>query len=834
MNILKMEKIRTYRIWVVAGRPRAPENIFFINYKTAKKCFMKRLKQLSRDYENAEILSAVRMAEIDKNCFWRLVRKARKSNSSSVNGIRNKDDKVVHEIDEVLNVWKHHFEKLGTPKVSNHYDNDHYNRVTERVKNHLISKDGADLFLSNHFTMEELMCAIRTLNRNKAPGFDRITSEHIKYAGAPLWNVLLLLYNHMLDLEYVPVCCRTGVQVPLYKGKDTCALDPNNYRGITLLSVFNKIFEILIWKRLHVWWEENSVVSDLQFACKKGLSCTHAAFLLKETVATSLEAGDKCYVAFYDVAKAFDTVWIDGLFVQLWDAGIQGKLWRMLYLCYCNFRCCARVGGHVSTWYQLKCGIHQGGYMSLIKYTAFINSLLKAMQQLKVCCKIYRTPSAPVGYADDIAACCRLKNDLDKVMTAVDNHGRTWRYEFNAKKSGVLVFGETKREHERNSGNRNFLLGTERVMEKESYDHLGVKACIFENDTVGMEERLAKGRRTLNATSGLGIRNNGLTTYACCVIFWSIVIPIATFGSELWILDDRSITLLETFQVFVGRRIQRLFSKSPRVSAYFSLGWVRVERYIEIKKLLFLHSVLSRDLNDITKIIFIERAKKYFDNMEICSVNSCRSTVYDLLNTASTFGIINDVREMVYRNLEWSRAHWRTKLWKRAWELEDVYWCLKSRCHKSLDLLSQICTTTRYAIWWQIADKSPHLMRECETMIRLLCHASLLKTDDVRLKSLTMATRFCTLCDNSSMDDARHMVMECPGLQSRRTIMFTAIDSILEEYGCAHDILVGDIFLILMGKPVVNAPMDAMEKIWICSGKNISSMYRSKMIDGIG
>ena len=352
------------------------------------------------------------------------------------------------------------------------------------------------------------------------------------------------------------------------------------------------------------------------------------------------------------------------------------------------------------------------------------------------------------------------------------NHGRTWRYDFNAKKSGVLVFGEGKREHERNKINRNFLLGTERVMEKESYDHLGIKAFIYENDTAGIEERLAKGRHTLNAASGLGIRNNGLTIYACCVIFWCIVIPIATFGAELWILDEKCINLLEAFQVFVGRRIQRLFSKSPRISAYFSLGWMRVERFIEIKKLLFIHSILSRDNGDTTKTIFVERAKKYFDNVEVCSMNSFRSSVYDLLNTADTFGIINDIRNMVYRNVEWGRAHWREKLWKRAWELEDVYWCVKSRCHRSLELLSEICTTTRYVIWWQLADKSPNLMRDCESMVKILCHASLLKVDDVRLKRLPVAAKFCTLCDLGSVDDAKHMVMECPSLQPRRNIMF--------------------------------------------------------------
>ena len=111
-------------------------------------------------------------------------------------------------------------------------------------------------------------------------------------------------------------------------------------------------------------------------------------------------------MAFYDVAKAFDTVWIDGLFVQLWDMGI----------------CCARVQGHVSDWYHLKCGIHQGGYMSLIKYTAFINSLITKIKDSYVCCRIYRTPITPVGYADDLAACCRSEDNLNRVMHLVGDH----------------------------------------------------------------------------------------------------------------------------------------------------------------------------------------------------------------------------------------------------------------------------------------------------------------------------------------------------------------------------------------------------------------------------
>ena len=51
-------------------------------------------------------------------------------------------------------------------------------------------------------------------------------------------------------LEYIHDYCLRGMQVPLYNGKNTCMLDPNNYRGITLLLVLNKIIEILIWRRM--------------------------------------------------------------------------------------------------------------------------------------------------------------------------------------------------------------------------------------------------------------------------------------------------------------------------------------------------------------------------------------------------------------------------------------------------------------------------------------------------------------------------------------------------------------------------------------------------------
>ena len=368
------------------------------------------------------------------------------------------------------------------------------------------------------------------------------------------------LFNSIRGNECIPTCFKRGVQVPLYKGNDSCILDPNNYRDITLLPTFNKLLEILIWQRIKGWWSEHRIISELQGACRTGCSCIHTSVNLRETLATSMENSNKCFVAFFDVAKAFDTVWIDGLFKQIYDIGIKGKTWRLLYRGYLDFKCCVKLANTYSDWYRLQTGIHQGGFMSLMKYTIFIDSLLVKLKRENICCKILNIPSTPLGYADDVATACLSKTKIDRAMDIVYSHGCTWRYQLNAKKSGVLVLGEDRTEHLRNSGDRVFRLGPNRVKERISYEHVGIQNSIFTDDYSGIEDRISKGRRSFNAVTGIGIRRGGLTIATCSVIFWSIVVPTALYGCEMWVLDQHSLGMIETFQNFVGKRIQQVTS----------------------------------------------------------------------------------------------------------------------------------------------------------------------------------------------------------------------------------------------------------------------------------
>ena len=73
MSGLKHNKVETYRFWVDAGRPRDPYNQLYSEYKQAKKNFSSSLRDLARQYENEEVIKAVKTAELIRNSFWNLV-----------------------------------------------------------------------------------------------------------------------------------------------------------------------------------------------------------------------------------------------------------------------------------------------------------------------------------------------------------------------------------------------------------------------------------------------------------------------------------------------------------------------------------------------------------------------------------------------------------------------------------------------------------------------------------------------------------------------------------------------------------------------------------------
>ena len=93
--------------------------------------------------------------------------------------------------------------------------------------------------------------------------------------------------------------------------------NPDNYRGISFLSICSKLYSYILNKRLTCWIDENNLLSETQAGFRKTYSTTDNLFTLLAVIQKQLLCHKKLYVAFIDFRKAFDSV-------------IRTKLWTIL------------------------------------------------------------------------------------------------------------------------------------------------------------------------------------------------------------------------------------------------------------------------------------------------------------------------------------------------------------------------------------------------------------------------------------------------------------------------------------------------------------------------
>ncbi len=74
-----------------------------------------------------------------------------------------------------------------------------------------------------------------------------------------------------------------------------------------------------------------------------------------------LEGSSDGYVVLLDTKQAFDTIWHEGLFDQLFKYKIDYKFWFILRNYYTGFKCSVKISGIQSFWFDIKQGVHQGG-----------------------------------------------------------------------------------------------------------------------------------------------------------------------------------------------------------------------------------------------------------------------------------------------------------------------------------------------------------------------------------------------------------------------------------------------------------------------------------------
>lgn len=184
---------------------------------------------------------------------------------------------------------------------------------------------------------------VESLPNGKTPGFDGICYEHIKFDGETLLSKLELLFNAIIVSEYIPASFKIGIKIPIPKGKKKQAKTFDDYRGISLLPVLDKILQRLVLNRIQNF--PSTPIHGLQGAYQKEQDAI-TAFMIDEAIKSCCDDGDHVYSCFVDFSKAFDRMWIDAMLYKLYHhAQSKGKCWRIVRNWYLDMREVVYING---------------------------------------------------------------------------------------------------------------------------------------------------------------------------------------------------------------------------------------------------------------------------------------------------------------------------------------------------------------------------------------------------------------------------------------------------------------------------------------------------------
>jgi hypothetical protein len=151
----------------------------------------------------------------------------------------------------------------------------------------------------------EITKIVNGLKNSSSSGPDSIPSKILKYILPSIVLPLTKFVNLSFECGVSPDAFNRAQIIVLYKGGSRN--DLANYRSISILSVFSKIFEKAMLSRLLTFLKSKNFLHDFLFGFRMKHSIEHACITLLNFIHSALDSGLIPAAIFLDIHKAFDS-----------------------------------------------------------------------------------------------------------------------------------------------------------------------------------------------------------------------------------------------------------------------------------------------------------------------------------------------------------------------------------------------------------------------------------------------------------------------------------------------------------------------------------------------
>jgi len=419
-----------HNIWKSCGSPR--EGTVANIRRTTRAQYHRAVRYIQR---NAETIKANKMADAlheDRGRdFWKEVKKTLHSKSSAPTRVDSARGDA-----EICNLFATKAKELYN-SVS--YNEGNMHDIITSINNEISEKCCAGSCYHSHAcTPSDIMDALSCIKKGKQ-GTD-IASDYVMHHTDHLRVHLSFLFTAIIKHGVFPSAFQrsTIVHIPKNSRKSLNASD--NYRGIALSSVIGKVFD-------HFLLNTNREVfkcSDLQYGFKSKHSTIQCTFVTDEVIKYYMNGGSNVHVMLLDASRAFDRVQYEKLFIVLRKKGLCALVARVLANMYLDQNIQVRWQACISDDISVSNGVKQGGCISPILFTNYIDELLIRLKQKGIGCYIGNLFCGAFGYADDIILLAPTRRSLRMLCEECIAFAEEYSLLFNATKCKYMVFGTSE------------------------------------------------------------------------------------------------------------------------------------------------------------------------------------------------------------------------------------------------------------------------------------------------------------------------------------------------------------------------------------------------------
>lgn len=329
----------------------------------------------------------------------------------------NVDGEIISAPGLVANQFNKYFLSVVSEVVGDYSVNDEFTNLScNRVFTDYHERRS---FMLAPVSNQEVESAVKTLRNGKSSGIDGFGSDLLKVVYPTIKDVLTFLINLSFTTGTFPEKLKVAVVVPIFK--KGVATECSNFRPISLVSVFSKVYEKIMKKRMLDFLNKTRFFSLNQFGFRLGLSTEVALLSFMDKVNNGLNDGKYVSGLFIDIKKAFDTVNHDILLNKLYNCGFRGMTYNWLKSYLSNRKQCVKINGILSEMGEISCGVPQGSVLGASLFIIFINDLCSA-----------RFNGAVTAFADDTAF-CYVDNSLESAFNQMCNdlNSLNWWFHIN-------------------------------------------------------------------------------------------------------------------------------------------------------------------------------------------------------------------------------------------------------------------------------------------------------------------------------------------------------------------------------------------------------------------